>query len=144
MWRTVLSSLDTNCLLRWILDDVPAQTAVIHELISSGKSFAAPDAVLIETVFVLEKVKKISRAAVEQALLVIIGQANIKCSRELFTEALPLYREHPKLSFIDCYLSVLVRRTGADPLFTFDQKLAHQLSGVRLLGPETHKTDGGE
>jgi predicted nucleic-acid-binding protein len=115
------------------LDDVPAQTAVLNDLIGSGKSFAAADAVLIETVFVLEKVKKISRAAVEQALLVIIGQANIKCSRELFTEALPLYREHPKLSFIDCYLSVLARRTGAEPLLTFDQKMACQLTGVRRL-----------
>ena len=132
-----MPSLDTNCLLPWILGDVPAQTAVMNELIASGRNFTAPDAVLIETVFVLEKIKKIRRAAVEQALLVIIGQANIKCSRELFTEALPLYREHPKLSFIDCYLSVLARRTGADPLFTFDQKMAHQLSGVRLLTAET-------
>jgi predicted nucleic acid-binding protein len=65
--------------------------------------------------------------------MVIIGQANIRCSRELFTEALPLYRTHPKLSFIDCYLSVLARKTGTVPLFTFDQKMTHQLPGVTLL-----------
>ena len=105
----------------------------MNELIGSGKSFVAADAVLIEAIFVLEKVKKISRAAVEQALMVIIGQANIKCSRELFTVALPHYRKHPKLSFIDCYLSVLARRTGADPLYTFDKKIAHQLPEVILL-----------
>jgi predicted nucleic-acid-binding protein len=92
MWKNALASLDTNCLLRWILGDIPEQAALMNDLISSGKNFTVPDAVLIETVFVLEKVKKISRAVVEQALLVIIGQANIKCSRELFTEALPLYR----------------------------------------------------
>jgi predicted nucleic-acid-binding protein len=108
----------------------------MNDLISSGKTLTAPDAVLIETVFVLEKVKKIGRDAVGQALMVIIGQANIKCSRELFTESLPLYREHPKLSFIDCYLSVLARRTGAEPLLTFDQKMANQLTGVCLLKPE--------
>jgi predicted nucleic-acid-binding protein len=136
MWRIGLPSLDTNGLLRWILGDVPDQTALMNNLIDSGKSFVAADAVLIEMVFVLEKVKKISRDAVGQALMVIIGQANIKCSRELFTEALPLYQEHPKLSFIDCYLSVLARRTGAEPLLTFDQKMANQLSGVSLLKPE--------
>jgi predicted nucleic-acid-binding protein len=125
--------------LRWILGDVPEQTALMDDLIASGKHFTAADAVLIETVFVLEKVKKISRGAVEQALMVIIGQANIKCSRELFTEALPLYRVHPKLSFIDCYLSVLARQSGAEPLLTFDQKLANQLPGVTLLKGEVRK-----
>jgi predicted nucleic-acid-binding protein len=130
-----MASLDTNCLLRWILGDVPAQTEAIKNLISSGTTLAAPDAVLIETVFVLEKVKKLSRPVIEKALMVIIGEATIKCSRELFTETLPLYRIHPKLSFIDCYLSVLARRTGAEPLYTFDQKLAKQLPGVTLLTP---------
>jgi predicted nucleic-acid-binding protein len=134
-----LASLDTNGLLRWILGDVPEQTAVMNDLISSGINLTAPDAVLIEMVFVLEKVKKISRVAVEKALMVIVGQANIKCSRDLFTEALPLYRVHPKLSFIDCYLSVLARRTGTDPLYTFDQKLAHQLPGVTLLNSVSRK-----
>jgi predicted nucleic-acid-binding protein len=136
-----LASLDTNCLLRWILGDVPEQTVIMNALISSGKNLTAPDAVLIETVFVLEKVKKIGRESVEKALMVIIGQANIKCSRDLFTEALPLYRVHPKLSFIDCYLSVLVRRTGSEPLYTFDQKLANQLPGVSLLKSDAHTND---
>jgi predicted nucleic-acid-binding protein len=136
MWRIALPSLDTNCLLRWVLGDVPEQTVLMNDLIASGKSLTAADAVLIETIFVLEKVKKISRDSVEQALMVIIGQATIKCRRELFTEALSLYRVHPKLSFIDCYLSVLARQTGEDPLFTFDQKLAKQLPGVTLLKPE--------
>jgi predicted nucleic-acid-binding protein len=115
------------------LGDAPGQTALMNDLIDSGKSLTASDAVLLEMVFVLEKVKKISRDAIEQALMVIIGQANIKCSRELFTEALPLYRDHSKLSFIDCYLSVLARQTGTGPLLTFDQKMANQLSGVSLL-----------
>jgi predicted nucleic-acid-binding protein len=91
-------------------------------------------------VFVLEKVKKIRRDAIEQALMFIIGQENIKCNRELFIEALPLYRNHAKLSFIDCYLSVLARQTGTGPLLTFDQKMAKQLSGVSLLKPDSPQT----
>jgi hypothetical protein len=46
MQRNGLASLDTNCLLRWILGDVPEQTALMNELIASGKNFAAADAVL--------------------------------------------------------------------------------------------------
>jgi hypothetical protein len=38
MWRISLASLDTNCLLRWILGDVPEQTVIMDNLISSGKN----------------------------------------------------------------------------------------------------------
>jgi predicted nucleic acid-binding protein len=61
------------------------------------------------------------------------GKDTILCNRELFIEILPIYAGHPKLSFVDCYLEVLARRTGAVPLLTFDKKLANQLSGAQLL-----------
>ena len=130
-----MASLDTNCLLRWLLGDIPEQTALVADLISSGKDIAVADAALIETVFVLEKLKKISRETIEKAVTAIIEIDSILCNRELFIEILPLYSGHPKLSFVDCYLEVLARKTGTAPLLTFDQKLANQLSGAQLLSP---------
>ena len=53
-----MPSLDTNCLLRWLLDDVPEQTAIISAIIDSEKNLAVADVALIETVYVLEKIKK--------------------------------------------------------------------------------------
>jgi predicted nucleic-acid-binding protein len=96
-------------------------------------NFAVADTALIETVFVLEKVKKISRETIEKAVTAVIGNDAIICNRELFIEILPVYTLHPKLSFVDCYLEVLSRKTGFAPLLTFDKKLANQLSGARLL-----------
>jgi len=57
-----MPSLDTNCLLRWLLDDVPEHTAIITAVINSEKNLAVADAALIEMVFVLEKIKKIIRS----------------------------------------------------------------------------------
>jgi predicted nucleic-acid-binding protein len=128
-----MPSLDTNCLLRWLLNDLPEHTSLVTALVDSGKSFAVADAALIETVFVLEKLKKISRETIEKAIKVVIEKDSILCNRELFIEILPIYTEHPKLSFVDCYLEVLARRTGTEPLLTFDQKLAKQLPGAQLL-----------
>ena len=128
-----MPSLDTNCLLRWLLDDIPEQTALVTSLVSSGESFAVADAALIETVFVLEKLKKISRKTIEEAILAIIENVSILCNRELFIEILPIYAKHPKLSFVDCYLETLARRTGNTPLLTFDQKMANQLFDVKLI-----------
>ena len=91
------------------------------------------DAALIKTVFVLEKLKKIRRETIEKALMAVIEKETIRCNREIFMEVLPVYTGHPKLSFVDCYLEALARKTGSAPLLTFDQKLAKQLSGAQLL-----------
>ena len=128
-----MPSLDTNCLLRWLLDDIPEQTTLINSLVNSEESLAVADAALIETIFVLEKIKKISRETIEKAILAIIGKDIFLCNRELFIEVLPVYTQHPKLSFVDCYLETLARRTETMPLLTFDKKLASQLSGAQLL-----------
>ena len=128
-----MPSLDTNCLLRWLLDDIPEQSALVTTLVNSGESFAVADVALIETVFVLEKLKKISRETIEKAIMAIIENDSILCNGELFIEILPMYAKHPKLSFVDCYLEALARKTESSPLLTFDQKLANQLSGAKLI-----------
>jgi predicted nucleic-acid-binding protein len=128
-----MPSFDTNCLLRWLLDDVPEQTALVTALIDSGESITVVDAALIETVFVLEKLKKISRENIAKAVIAIIGKDSIVCSRELFIDILPIYTGHSKLSFVDCYLEVLARKTETAPLLTFDKSLANQLPGAQLL-----------
>jgi predicted nucleic-acid-binding protein len=130
-----MPSLDTNCLLRWLLNDTPDQTALVTDLINSGGNFAIADAALIETVFVLEKLKKISRETIEKAVTAVIENDAILCNRELFTEILPIYTSHPKLSFVDCYLEAHARKTATVPLLTFDKKLANQLTGAKLLSP---------
>jgi len=128
-----MPSLDTNCLLRWLLDDIPEQSASVTSLFSSGESFNVADVALIEVIFVLEKIKKISRDTIVAAIMVIIEKNFIVCDSELFTEILPIYSKNPKLSFVDCYLEALSRKTGAAPLLTFDQKLASQLPGAKLI-----------
>jgi hypothetical protein len=48
-------------------------------------------------------------------LTLVSDTDNIRCSRELFMEVLPIYISHPKLSFVDCYLAVLVQRNRETP-----------------------------
>jgi predicted nucleic-acid-binding protein len=128
-----MPSLDTNCILRWLLGDVPEQTELVNALVNSGESVVVADTALIETVFVLEKLKKISRETIEKAVTALIENSAFLCNRELFIEILPIYTGHPKLSFVDCYLEALARKTESAPLLTFDKKLAKQLSGAKLL-----------
>ena len=133
MSGNVMPSIDTNCLLRWLLGDVPEQTTLVTALINSGASIVVADVALIETVFVLEKLKKISRETISEAVMAVIRKDAILCNRELFGEILPVYTSHPKLSFVDCYLEALARKSANAPLLTFDKKVANQLPDARLL-----------
>jgi predicted nucleic acid-binding protein len=54
-------------------------------------------------------------------------------NRALFAKALPLFATHPALSLEDCCLSVYAELDGATPLWTFDQKLARQVTGAELV-----------
>jgi len=128
-----MPSLDTNCLLRWLLEDDAEQTLIINNIINSEENLAIADVALIEMIFVLEKIKKISRETIEEAVLTIFEKDNIQCNRDLFIEILYIFTSHPKLSIVDCYLEVFARNTGAVPLLTFDKKMGNQLSGTKLL-----------
>ncbi len=58
-------------------------------------------------------------------------------------DALELFAGHPTLSYEDCLLVAHARRDGAEPLWTFDQKLANQTS-AQLIGPPAFDAAGGE
>jgi uncharacterized protein len=124
MAKNKVSSLDTNVLLRIILDDVPAQTASIDELFTKRNSFQVADIVIFEIVFILEKYYEMSRGDVVRSITAIIRHPQINCNRRLFELMLSAYEQNEKLSFVDCTLPHYATLNNATPLYTFDQVLA--------------------
>jgi len=49
MSGSIMPSLDTNCLLRLLLGDIPEQAASVTALINSGESVVVADVALILT-----------------------------------------------------------------------------------------------
>lgn len=125
-----MPSLDTDCLLRWLLDDIPAQTARVDALLAVHPRLTVPDVALIEVVFVLERVMKLPRESIATALGGLAAENTFAFDRAFWAAVVELYLVHPKLSVADVYLALDARRTGTGPLLTLDQKLAHQLDGV--------------
>lgn len=128
-----MPSLDTNVLLRWLLDDVPEQTAAADELMSSGARLTVPDVALTETVYVLERVVGLSRATVALSVETVLGVASVDVDRALWREVLADYLRHPKVPVTDSYLAAAARAAGGTPLWTFDRKFARQIEGSELL-----------
>lgn len=127
-----MPTLDTNVLLRWLLNDVPEQTAAADALLSSGVRCLVPDVALIETVYVLERVMRLQRTTVAHAIETVFEVANLDLDRALWRTALDGYLTHPKLSIADTFLAALADTSHRTPVYTFDKKLANQLSAAEL------------
>lgn len=128
-----MASVDTNVLLRWLLADVPAQTERADALLASGRQFTVDDVAIIEVVFVLERVMRLRRATVADAVNTVISRAALDLDRDRWRAVVTDYVAHPKLSVADIYLARRAAEREAAPLYTFDKKLASQLDPAELV-----------
>jgi predicted nucleic-acid-binding protein len=127
-------SLDTNVLLRLLLNDIADQhRAVVALLKDPADLFVVADTAIIELAFVLERHYGFDRSVIAEAVAGLMALTQIQCNRALFEKALPIFVNHKSLSFEDCCLAVYAELHDAMPLWTFDRKLARQAPSVRLV-----------
>ena len=126
-------SLDTNVLLRLLLNDIPAQHQAALRLLETGNSFRVADTAFIEIVFILERNYQFNRLQITEAVEGLSGLTALLCNRVLLENALAIFETHPSLSFEDCCLVSYARLDQSEPLWTFDKKLAAQAINARLL-----------
>lgn len=127
-------SFDTNVLLRLLLNDLPEQRIAVKKLLKHATGqFTVADTVIIELVFGLDRYYGFSRLQIAEAIDGLLKLKEINCNRALFETALPLFVQHTGLSFEDCCLATYAQLNDAEPLWTFDKKLANQTSSARLV-----------
>lgn len=117
-------SLDANVLLRLLLNDVAAEHAAAVELVGRG-SFKVSDVAVAEMVFVLDRHYRWTREQIHRLVGRLLQQPPILASAQVMP-SLDKYKSAPKLSFEDCLLVEHAGRGRAEPLWTFDRKLASQ------------------
>ena len=127
-------SLDTNAILRLLINDIPRQHEAVRALLAeTNGQFAVADIAIIELVFVLERYYGFSRQQVKEAVIGLMQLRGINCNRTMFEKALPVYLNHSALSFEDCCLATYAVLNDAEPLWTFDKKLATQTTSTKLI-----------
>lgn len=128
-------ALDTNVLVRYLVQDDAAQARIASEVIDSlsdaAQGFVGRE-VLIELVWVLERAYGFSRVEIAAALdgLLAATELLIESADDLGL-AIELYR-NDGYGFADMMIVAAARRAGAKELVTFDRKAA-RLRDVRLL-----------
>ena len=128
------SSLDTSIFIRLFTGDMPNQYKKVVKLLSDDScTYIVEDCAIIEMVHVLETIYKKDRLDIARDVNFLCSIENVSASRDLFEQVGNLYYQHPKLSFNDCYLAVIAEGHSAEPLWTFDKKLATQLPSAKEL-----------
>jgi len=137
----VTASIDTNVLLRLILDDVPAQQAVAEQLFGDMEyPVTLDDQAIIEAAFALEHHYKAARVSCMTMLVAVMDLPTVIGDYHVIREAMEFWSIHPKLSLVDCYLAYKAAAIRATPLWTFDQKLANQHPAAQLATDSSTKS----
>jgi predicted nucleic-acid-binding protein len=129
-------ALDTNVLVRFLVQDDPEQARlageIIDQLTEDAPGFVGRE-VLVELVWVLERAYRLGRAEIAGALDGLLASTELVIEgTDQVGPALELYR-NDGFGFADLMIAAAARRAGAREVVTFDRKAA-RLSGVRLLG----------
>lgn len=131
-----MPALDTNVLVRYVVQDDSGQLAtakrLIHRCVREGQSLFVPVTVTLELEWVLRASFGCVKDDVLQVLSSLFSAAELAFESERALEvALQLYREG-SADFADCLHIALATEAGEQPLWTFD-KSAAKVIGAQLL-----------
>jgi predicted nucleic-acid-binding protein len=132
-----MPALDTNVLVRYVVEDDATQLAAAKRLISrcvgEGLALFVPVTVVLELEWVLRSKFAFPKDDVLLTLSSLFSAAELSFESERALEvALQLFRKG-SADFADCLHIALATQAGEQPLWTFD-KGAAKVSGAQLLG----------
>lgn len=113
--------IDTNYLLRYVLNDIPEQAEKAAAIIMQGAEIY-PE-IVPEAVYVLQKIYRIERKDVSAALLDVLDDVSVERKKQI-QEALALYGK-TNLDYVDCLLLSGFLYDKKD-FATFDKKLQNR------------------
>jgi predicted nucleic-acid-binding protein len=131
-----MPALDTNVLVRYVVQDDEAQLAsarrLIHRCVAEGQTLFVPVTVTLELEWVLRASFEYEKDEVMEALSNLFSAAELAFESERALEvALQLYR-NGLADFADCLHIALAAQAGEEPLWTFDKRAA-KLGGAQQM-----------
>jgi len=133
-------ALDTNAVVRLLVEDDEEQAAVVRRLVqsaeTSGGAILILSEVVLETVWVLESVYECSRADVVCYLDTLLAVSVVQLpDRDSIRNALAHYRKGG--DFADHLIVSQARKHQATRIFSFDRHLQEQHPGLVTSDPTT-------
>lgn len=131
-------AFDTNVLVRLLVDDDPAQSRCVRQILrdvgTAAEAIFISNVVLVETVRVMQRRYDLDRGAVLRMLDLLLSVRTFAFEdRAVVVQALDMFR-HGRCGFSDCLIVCVSRQAGCPRLHTFDRKMKG-MAGVELLSP---------
>ena len=131
-----MAALDTNLLVRFLVEDDAAQLAaarrLIRKCVRAGEALFVPVTVALELEWVLRSSFGFSKSVVMQTLAQLLATTELTFQSEGAIEVALVLCSRGAADFSDCLHGALAHHAGQSPLWTFD-KAASKLEGARLL-----------
>jgi predicted nucleic acid-binding protein len=133
------SSLDTNIVLRFLLNDhadhSPRAKALFNSIRLGEVEVFCPATVVFEAIHYLHRTLSVPRPAIAQTLAELGSYAGLKLDDgDAIPKALAFWVEQPSLDFADCYHLALTKELGMSQIYTFDKKM-NRYPGVERIEP---------
>lgn len=127
--------IDTNILVRYLVQDDPTQSNLANQLIErtvdSGKCLWISQITLCETLWVLKKCYKLPKEEILHILQELLLVPQIKVENiEATWLALTDFETSLNVGFADCLIGRQNASNGCEITYNFDKAAATQLSGV--------------
>jgi predicted nucleic-acid-binding protein len=131
-----MAALDTNVLVRFLVQDDAAQLAAARSLIQKsvkeGHALFVPITVSLELEWVLRSNFGFGKDNVVQTLSDLLSSADLYFESERALEVALLLYKDGAADYSDCVHVALAAQAGEQPLWTFDIKAA-KVAGAQLL-----------
>jgi len=130
--------IDTNVFIRFFVRDNSQQAQGLARLIERARKgeliLHVIPVVVLEIVWVLERVYKWSRDEVAELIKALLNTPELKVHmKEVVTEAIGLYQSK-KVKFADAFIACWVRKEGGKVLFTYDKEI-FKIEGLQVREP---------
>ncbi len=133
-----LPLVDANVFLRHLRQDhaqfSPRATAYIARISRRELTVETNALVLMETVYVLQSVYKMPKAAIADALLLLVALPGLRIPNKRRLRKVFDWYVRYNLSFVDAYLAVLVEQQGLPELVSFDRNY-DRIPGIHRVEP---------
>ena len=131
-----MAALDTNVLVRFLVEDDPSRLAAAKKLfvrsVASGESLFVPVTVSLELEWVMRSRFGFSKNEVIHTLSQLLCTVELSFESEGAIEAALQHYGQGSADYADCLHVALSGKAGEQPMWTFD-KAAAKVGGARLL-----------
>jgi len=131
--------IDTNILLRYLLDDIPEQADAVESLLKQALrgeiALKTNGMVIAEIIWTCESYYNLARGEIRNKVLTILNTPGlVVADSDLLAEAIFIYVDK-NIDFIDAYNGCWMKDQGVTTVYTFDEKHYKRLDRIVVKVP---------